>query len=100
MTNLEFMELRQVLDDRCSKVLSQKAELYARERDRLSNFHTIADMTGETALSVWAVLFAKHSLVLTTHEGSQVKLEESIIDARNYLDLLYALLRTSSDESS
>lgn len=97
MTLEEFAEYRKQLDDMCSGILKSKGRAYTRgSNDKLANFKQTAHDLGITTELAWAVYFHKHldsimHYVKNNEEGPE-GITENIKDARNYLDLFYAIL--------
>lgn len=91
-----FNDLRDRLNQQCEVLLGTKAADYAREGDRLDNFKRVADTLGLTPLEVWAVYFQKHIIAIqkfVREDGlADESLESRFVDARNYIDLGWALV--------
>ena len=103
MTKQEFRDLRMKLDEYCDDVMKIKGEDYTQDSDdRLVNFKRIAERAGATPLQVWQIFFYKHLDAIDAYCRGGVLSSESItnrfIDARNYLDLGYALIVEQMEE--
>jgi hypothetical protein len=76
-------------------VLDKKGADYAWKGDKLSNFREIAQLLGVHPLLVWAVYFMKPVIPLlklaVNGETESEPVEERFVDARNYVDLGFAL---------
>jgi hypothetical protein len=93
----EFDILRDGLDDMAADVLDKKGADYAWKGDKLSNFREIATLLGVHPLLVWAVYFMKPVIPLlklaVNGQTESEPVEERFVDARNYVDLGYALFK-------
>jgi hypothetical protein len=86
--------------DKCKKMLTEKAELYA-HGDRLSNFKKAANLSGCTPVYAAWGMAVKHVIALSDYiaELEDAKLypedqwDEKITDIINYLILIEALIR-------
>jgi hypothetical protein len=97
MTLEEFAQHRKQLNDMCSGILESKGRAYTRaSNDKLANFKKTAEDLGISIELAWAVYFHKHldSLMhyIKNNEEGPEGITENIKDARNYLDLFYAIL--------
>lgn len=98
LTTQEFMDIRQHLETECVALLTQKGQEYAQgdlKDNRLDNFTRVAERIASTPFKVLMTYLIKHEdslekWVRTGHEGTE-GIESRIMDARNYLDLLYAM---------
>jgi len=109
MNSADFMKLRQVLDNQCLDILEDRGPKYAgigEQRDRFANFKLIAELFTNfgvdtaTPEGVLAVYMMKHVFSILSYLGNnrndetrKTVLTSNIPDTRNYLDLLYALIR-------
>ena len=99
MTNNEFLVFRDQLSEVAYQICDDKARTYATEEDRLDNFKRHGKEWGIPAKVVLGIYMAKHldSIRSFIRDGTQN--EEGVIvnirDARNYLDLLAALVEES-----
>jgi hypothetical protein len=96
----KFNEIREELDDHCSKLLEVKKAEYATDKDRLIQFkksgalescHPVRALTGKMAKHETSI----HDMVNIVNSGQSFTASvwiEKIGDLRNYCDLLYALL--------
>lgn len=102
MKTEQFLDLREVLDKEATRILADRGPAYAGQGgDRLANFKLIAQLLDNfhvntaTPEGTWAVYFLKHVLSILAHIGQGPEGEEKIlgriVDARNYLDLFYAM---------
>jgi hypothetical protein len=95
MTFKEFMNLRDTFDRQCREILDKKGASYAGKSDKLANFKRIAERLGVSPLVVWSVYFMKHVDAILQYVKDGVQSPEGIAenfkDARNYIDLGYAL---------
>jgi len=104
MTKERFKDVREQLNAACEKLLGQKGKEYTRgQDDRLANFKGIAEQMNTTPLLVWYIFFYKHIDAIAyyiSHEDIALSesIDSRIMDARNYLDLLYALLHEETAE--
>jgi hypothetical protein len=93
-----FWRLRGELDNLCVEILNSKGADYARDKelgDKLGNFRRIAAQTGIEPRQVWLIYFLKHVDALAhwamTGGVESEALEGRFADARNYIDLGYAI---------
>jgi len=100
MTEKEFKRLRAELDDYCTGLLAAKNTEYARQDkvapDYLENFSTGAKWLGVDPMEVAGVYLFKHLASIFHHlRGGEIATKETLksrlADARNYIDILYAL---------
>lgn len=104
MNSEKLEQLRNELNATCEEVLLSKGKDYAgegEEKDRLANFKMVGellDMFGvdnSTPLGAWAVYYLKHVFAILAYIGQHTESEPIAMrfaDARNYLDLGYALV--------
>jgi len=109
MNSKNFMNTRADLNSLCNRILEDRSPQYAgadEGNDRFANFKLIAELfanfgvdTG-TPEGVLAVYMMKHSFAILSYlgknrtpEACEVVLTSNIPDNRNYLDLLYALIK-------
>jgi hypothetical protein len=105
MKSKDFMEARQELERRCLGVLADRGPQYAgpeKGGDRLANFKLIAELLGNFRVNpadpkvVLMVYMLKHICSVLSYLGGtpegQEAIEGRLVDIRNYVDLLYALL--------
>lgn len=96
--NLKERQARVVqLFSRCTRILAAKANDYATEADAFQNFREIGELAKLTAPTVLFTLLAKHlmSIRKAVIDGTELQVEgldERIIDAINYLAILYTLV--------
>lgn len=98
MTTKEFLELREKLNLFCEHIMLEKGKVYTRDSgDKLANFKRTALEVGVSPQMVWAIFFKKHLDALMYFVQSGVEgpegIESNIADARNYLDLLYGIIK-------
>ncbi len=102
MTSEEFLRLRSELDAEAERILADRGPAYAGEGgDRLANFRLIATLLKNfhvdagTPEGTWAVYFLKHVFSILAYIGQRTEGDEKIkgrvVDARNYLDLFFAM---------
>jgi len=109
MKSKDFLAARLTFNRKCLDVLEDRGPQYAGpdEGDRLANFKLIAGLLGnfhvnpadpKTVLVVYMLkhIFSVLSYLGGTPEG-QEKIEGRLVDIRNYVDLLYALLQEDAD---
>lgn len=105
MTNRAFMVLLKELMDKEVALLEKKAQDYSREQERMHSFNRIANFINMKPPLIAFVLMAKHLTALQDWlnnynkdriDGLTIeefrKIEEWIMDIRNYLALIYAML--------
>jgi len=104
MNSKQLVTLRDDLNTACEEVLVSKGADYAgegAEKDRLANFKVVAELLGMFNVNVgtpegaWAVYFLKHVFAILGYIGQRTESEPikmRFVDARNYLDLGYALV--------
>lgn len=91
--------VNEIFEER-KQVLIDKGKSYAGNGDTLANFKRNAERLGLSKYQVWAVYFNKHIDSINnaiqdnplTPEDKSEGLKGRIIDATNYLDILYCLL--------
>lgn len=100
MNQDRFDAVREELNEYCEDLLASKGADYTAGGDRLDNFKQVAKDLGLTPLQVWAVYFRKHIIAIQkfvrSGELADEILQSRFADARNYLDLGWALV--SEDE--
>lgn len=104
MTYEAFKKLRDNFDKNCELTLLAKGKEYTvGSDDRLANFKSIAKRLGLHPLEVWAVYMNKHIDSIMNFIKEEKVYSEPIasrfLDARNYIDLGYALVVDSDLES-
>lgn len=98
MNQAEFNMCRDKLDQLCKEIVAAKRPEYTEgSGDVLFNFKTVAEELGITPDMVLYVYYRKHvasigQFCATRRRVSSEPIEKRIADARNYLDLLYALV--------
>lgn len=94
-------QLAEELHSSSMETQKEKGDSYAgKSGDALSNFKRNAENLGLTKYQVWAVYFGKHvdSISNAIKHSPELPKDDSeglrgrIIDAKNYLDILYCLL--------
>ena len=104
MDNMRFMKIRKELNQVCEDILGIKGMDYTigqQDSDKLYNFREVAKMIGIEALDVLTIYWLKHvfailAFVKTKKAGSE-PIGLRIADARNYLDLMAALIEEDAD---
>lgn len=97
MTPQEFDQIREELGMKCDEILATKGTEYTRgEDDRLSNFKRLAAELDIPPEKVLWVFLKKHLDTLNyavchNFDVESERFESRIVDARNYLDLLYGI---------
>uniref|UniRef100_A0A6M3JC71 Uncharacterized protein n=1 Tax=viral metagenome TaxID=1070528 RepID=A0A6M3JC71_9ZZZZ len=100
MQHRDFVDETEKLLMRCKRVLEKKAELYAPEDDRLSQFKTMAVLEDTTPIQALGGAMAKHTATLyhlINYSGSEKQWAETLVDHINYLILLNALLKEKEE---
>lgn len=103
MTPEQFENLREEFLSHEARILDWKAGEYTSNRDRLLNFHQVAEILNQRPSEVALTYLLKHiqSITLAVRTGKYdwdwetdggEGLKQRIIDARNYLLLLAACL--------
>jgi hypothetical protein len=97
MTNNTFIARRDTLTDNRYELCDAKAVEYTKgSDDRHANFKRIATRLGLRPEQVLMVYLLKHMDAiehgLATQEQGTERMDDRIMDAQNYLDLLYTLL--------
>jgi len=104
MDNKTLETVRTDLNAACEEVLLAKGKDYSGEgenKDRLANFKVVAELLSMFNVDVgtpegaWAVYFLKHVFAILGYIGQRTESEPikmRFVDARNYLDLGYALI--------
>ena len=97
MTSAEFVRVLEEFMGAQRSLLRAKGNDYQTNDDRLSNFKTVAELTGLTPTQVWSVFFMKHVTAIMKFVRSGELRDESIQsrlhDAANYAVLLDAIVR-------
>lgn len=100
MTTDEFNSFREKFNLECVAALTSKGVEYAGRKDRLNNFKSVSERTGQTPLQVWSIYALKHldSILSYVREGKvfSESIRSRFMDARNYLDLGLALIEEST----
>ena len=100
MTTAELIELAEQAFADETDLLIKKGADYSGNIDTLNNFKQIAGLTGAPKDLVWLVYFMKHVFaVISWCKSGRLEsepIESRIMDARNYLLLLLALIREDS----
>ena len=114
MNSLDFLHHRANLNDLCETILDTKGLAYSQEaatNDRLGNFKRAAKKYGVSPLVVVGIFLDKHLDSIATwireanlgapaaYVGGE-PIEQRIADARNYLDLLYAVYQEILDSEA
>ena len=96
MTNQELLEMAKKLFQKCLDTLESKGRVYSGRVDAFRNFTGIADELGINRKTVWWVYFRKHIDAIGTYISCDYKdpepIEGRIVDAINYLILLYGMI--------
>jgi len=104
MKNKDFLAARLTFNRKCLDVLEDRGPQYAGsdDGDRLANFKLIARLLGNFHVdpsdpkTVLVVYMLKHICSVLSYLGGtpegQEAIEGRLVDIRNYVDLLYALL--------
>lgn len=106
MNSKDFMNARAGLNSKCNEILEDRGPAYAganEQGDRFANFKLIANLFGNFDVNpndpkaVLMVYLLKHvfSVLAFIGQGTEgdEKIEGRLADIRNYVDLLYALIR-------
>jgi len=100
----EFFELRARLNDECERIMRGKNPVYTIGSDNyVKNFQSIAARLGASPEFIALVYLHKHFDSIVSHvvNGRVQDVEEidsRFADARNYLDILYALIKNRALE--
>jgi len=97
MNLTEFNAARDRLNDIALKTMAGKRPAYTNmSEDVLANFKRVAQRTGLAPAMVAYIYFLKHVDALGSHlagnESDPEPIEMRLVDIRNYVDLIYALL--------
>lgn len=96
MTELEFNRLREQFNDECTQALGLKGKEYSGVGDRLGNFKRLATALGLSPEKICLVYMVKHIEAIHSFVRDGKVYSEPIrgrlMDARNYIDLLLALI--------
>lgn len=98
MDSKQFMDEVEKSYQRSVKVLQEKEKEYAKEDDRLIQFHRVSKRRGVNPCEALIGMAAKHydsieQMVQDPYNFSPAEWNEKITDLRNYTFLLDALLR-------
>lgn len=107
MTPEQFENLREEFLSHEARILDWKAGEYTSNRDRLLNFHQVAEILNQRPSEVALTYLLKHiqSITLAVRTGKYdwdwetdggEGLKQRIVDARNYLLLLAACLEVET----
>lgn len=104
MNHKQRLELiRHFFETKCIPTLEAKGHDYTNgtiKDDPNANFKIVGDMLHMSPLMTWAVYFMKHiTAIITFVNGTDLKSEsinERILDAINYLFILYTMLEDES----
>lgn len=104
MNNEEFIKLLKQLQEKELKILDNRATVYSTQSSRFHNFEEISLITGYKPALCAFMLMLKHFVALkdfmmkySLRENCNIsqaefeKLEEFVVDMRNYLSLIYAM---------
>lgn len=88
------------------KVQKEKGKAYSGSEDSLANFKRNADLIGVSKYEVWLIYFMKHidSIINAIKDNPFEPVDRTeglrgrIIDAENYLDLLFCLLSEEEEK--
>jgi hypothetical protein len=101
MTNQELLEIAKELFQKCLDTLESKGRVYSGRVDAFRNFTSIADELGINRKIVWWVYFRKHIDAIRTYITCDYKdpepIEGRIMDAINYLILLYGMIEQEKE---
>ena len=102
MTTQELIAMVEEFQVQEVEMLKSKGADYSGTSDTLSNFKSIAALSGTSKYFVWLVYFLKHVWAINTwvKTGGNLKdesIESRIMDARNYLILLLALIKEDAE---
>lgn len=110
MTNQAFIMLLEELHSKEVNLLEKKAELYSKEDERMHSLMKMSELLKMKAVTVAFVLLTKHFVALQDWVFAREKerynfvsleqfrkVEEWIMDIRNYLALIYAMLYEDLD---
>lgn len=100
MTIEERAKLAKELFSERLQLQIDKGKSYAGDGDALDNFKRNAKLTGMSKFQVWLIYFLKHidAIINAIKDNPQMPQDQTeglkgrIVDAENYLDLLYCLL--------
>ena len=101
MTNQELLEKAKGLFQQCLDLLEKKGKTYSGELNAFCNFERIADELGINRKKVWWIYFRKHFDAINNHIGGNYNdpepIEGRIMDAINYLILLYGMIEQEKE---
>jgi len=93
----EFKKVRGELNSICEEIQYHKGLAYSGKEDKLGNFKRIARLLNTTPESVLFVYLMKHIDAIASYVRGEYcdseKIEGRIADVRNYMDLLYGLVK-------
>ena len=101
MNNEEFLTVVDEVVVKCKKVLNKKGKDYSYEDARFSNFIQAAGLQANSPKQALYGMMAKHLVAINDYidndamDGEVTKKEwdDKVLDAINYLFLLYGILR-------
>lgn len=106
MNQQRFDELLKTFHQYCDDIVQAKRPAYtSQDADVLINFKNAARDAGTTPIQAWFVLFNKHisaisSFVKDPHCPQAEAMVGRFADAKNYIDLGYALFREAYENST
>lgn len=105
MTYEDFNSILQVLQDAEKRILDVKGAIYSKGKDRFHNFKAMAELSGNKPIFCAFTLMLKHFIALSDwiyvynkkqdngiSENEFIQLKEFIIDIRNYLVFMFAMI--------
>jgi len=97
--------LKEMIKEEMQCLTVKNEEYTVGSEDSLNNFKSVAEEVGITPIKAWYVFFNKHirsiaNYIKTGSEKSNEPIEERIMDARNYLVFLRALIQESKKENN
>ena len=102
MTSSQYEAEKRLLDLECAKIVEAKRASYTgASEDVLHNFKDVAKQMGVTPMQAWGIYFLKHVSAITSFAKAAIETPgEPMIgrfaDAKNYLDLGFAIMREAS----
>jgi len=101
MTNQELLKRAQELFQKCLDTLESKGKVYSGEVNAFRNFTDVARELGISRKMVWWVYFRKHIDAIWAYVTFDYKdpepIEGRIMDAINYLILLYGMIEQEKE---
>ena len=95
MNNETFNEIISAAMEEAMDIMESKGKAYSGIGDRLGNFNRLAAKTGVDRLKVWQIFFTKHIDAIDSYLRGEYTdsepIESRIVDAINYLLILYAM---------